>query len=238
MVRTFSFCGERTWRNETRPLNRPHPATRAHVQLHLTILTAVPYATTSSIVCATSPESNRIITTASPPMASAFSISRSTACDLAFSNILVYCLISPPSIDLSPAPRFPNIPQLRTVMPKTCSNVDVISYSGIVGVVTTTMRNSSSLLLSIQRFLLQSKRFLSLIIEVCCGNGTEKMSYVRCWLKMLCAGVSHPAPKSQDHPFASLPSAPYSDPLVRPRLIRTMRPFCTSTIRNGTSRSA
>src|SRR4029077_1462609 len=58
-----------------------------------TMIAAVPYATTSVIVCPSSEESKRIITTALPPMARAFSIMRSTACRRVSSTSRVYSTI-------------------------------------------------------------------------------------------------------------------------------------------------
>ena len=84
-----------------------------------TSTTAVPYATISDIVPASSDESNRNEMIAFAPTMVAFWTIRSIAWRRVSSRRLVYSWISPPPSERSPAITLPPIPRLRTTRPNT-----------------------------------------------------------------------------------------------------------------------
>src|SRR5579864_8233400 len=91
----------------------------------------------------------------------AFFTRRSTAWRRASSRSCVYSVISPPTIERSPAMMLPPSPRLRTTTPNTCPLTSRTRYPGTFSVVTTSMntpfRQSAVSILSRGRWLLSSR---------------------------------------------------------------------------------
>jgi len=107
---------------------RPRLATRLGI-------TAVPQATISVMPWLISPESQRIMTTASAPQRLASATMRSMACARASCTVRVKSVISPSTIELSAAPSWPTMLRLSTVIPKTSPSVSTTSWPATASVV-------------------------------------------------------------------------------------------------------